>query len=460
MLLGREAKDIFGIEIPDYGCMESNITRWYNITSGNPPWMDEEDDIRTINFAQYVDDVTSGLVTLDLGIELPDTPRGKYLQGIANYLLKKLDGKVSDALGNAGIIFKPNGKNVSYCYPGSFIITDYDSNGDILGCMFVDMKKKGKKVYRKYEWHRYETVNDLELYHITNVAFKSESIGSRGKKCSLSEVEDWANLEEDVYLENVKHPLFAYYGNPKPNNINRDSPLSIPIWGNCEEELKMLDIAWSRKSTEIEDSKHMTFVPQQAIIYAEQHHIKLPRWMKGLQSSAGLMTDGKVDEHVATLLTEQRISDMNSDLALISTKLGYDQGFFVLDEKTGAVTATQIEADDQSTIRTIKNLRDPLRDALLQVLYATNKFADLYTTLPVEAWTEDIDTMREEITFNFGDITYNYEEDKASWWRYRIQGDCPPWKYYTMFEGMSEEDAKAMVEEAKPKETPGLFQEE
>ena len=144
---------------------------------------------------------------------------------------------------------------------------------------------------------------------------------------------------------------------------------------------------------------------------------------------------------------------------MISTKLGYDQGFFVLDEKTGMMTATQVEADDQSTIRTIKNLRDPLRDTIIKLLYGANVFIDIYhEEIPAEAWGRSYEEMRKSLAdaFNFGDITYSYEEDKMSWWKYRIQGDVPPWMYYVKFEGMSEEEAKAMVEEAQPKE-PTLF---
>ena len=118
------------------------------------------------------------------------------------------------------------------------------------------------------------------------------------------------------------------------------------------------------------------------------------------------------------------------------------------------VTATQIEADDQSTIRTIKNLRDPLRDAVIKLLYGVSKFADIYTNLPAEAWCATYESLKESLgdAFNWGDITYSYEEDKASWWKYRIQGDVPPWMYYVKFEGMSESDAKAMVAEATPKQ--------
>ena len=61
----------------------------------------------------------------------------------------------------------------------------------------------------------------------------------------------------------------------------------------------------------------------------------------------GVDADSTVYEHVSTLLTEQRIKDINSILAMISTKCGFSQGMFVLDEKTGMMTATQVEADDQ-----------------------------------------------------------------------------------------------------------------
>lgn len=460
VFLRRDAEKIFNVEIPPEGKIDGLIKTWYEITAGNPPWVDKDDDIKSINFAQFIDDVTSGLVTLDIGISLPDTPRGKYLQKIADYALEKMDGRVSDALGNAGIVFKPNGENVDFYKPGDFIITDWDSNHNPLGMIFVSKKHKGKKIYAKFEYHRFENTADGKVYAISNRAFVSESENSRGEPCKLGVVPEWEELEHDVFISDVGVPQFGYYGNPKPNFIERDSPFKIPIWENCTEELKALDIAWSRMRSEIEDSKHITIVPEQAIQYANGNGDKLPRFIKGLQMSGGI--DGQeVHEHVATVLTEQRIQDINSILALISTKLGFDQGFFVLNEKTGAITATQVEADDQSTIRTIKNLRDPLRDALIRMLYGANVFADLYTDIPKEPWTENFDAFKEEISgaFNFGDITYSYEEDKANWWKYRIQGDVPPALYYQKFEGMSEDEARAMVEAAQPKE-PRLFGEE
>lgn len=458
VFLRREASEVFNIELPGAGRIDGLVQEWYNITGGNPPWLDPDDDIVSINFAQFISDVTAGLVTLDLGVSLPDTPRGRYLQKIADYVLVKMDGRVSDALGNAGIVFKPNGTNVDFCYPGSFVITDWDSNNNPRGMLFISRKYKNKKVYTKFEYQRFEDVEDGVVFAISNRAYVSDSANGKGDPCSLKLVAEWAQLEPDVYVMGVEETMFSYYGNPKPNFIDRDSPMKIPIWANCLTELRDLDIAWSRKSTEAEDSKHITIVPEQAIKYAEANGIKLPRFMKGLQMSGGL-DNAQIHEHVSTLLTEQRIKDINSILAMISSKLGYDQGFFVLDEKTGMMTATQVEADDQSTIRTVKNLRDSLQDAVIKLLYGANVFADIYTNLPVEDWTSSYEKFKEELSnaFNWGDITYSYEEDKASWWKYRVQGDVPAWMYYVKFESMSEDEAKAMVEEAQPK-TPTLFE--
>lgn len=173
----------------------------------------------------------------------------------------------------------------------------------------------------------------------------------------------------------------------------------------------------------------------------------------------GVNDENMIHEHVATLLTEQRIKDINSILAMISTKCGFSQGFFQLDEKTGMMTATQVEADDQETIRTIKNIRDALEECIKQLLYGCNVMADLYSDTPPELW----ENLEESMVFNFGDITYNYQEDAANWWKYRIQGDVPAWMYYVKFEGMSEDEARQMIEEAKKEnepEEPDLFKNE
>lgn len=461
-LFKNKIEQEFNTDIQLSSVMEAYIAKCYNITAGKPFWLNPKDDVESINFAGYIDDVTAGLVTLDLGIDISGSGRAEYLQKQADYMLSVIHDKVSEGIGNCGLMFKPNGNTIDYIEPGCFAPTETDSNGNILGCVFQSQIERGGFVYTRLEWHRFEDAQNEDgtagrIYRITNYAYKTPNnqfsnwnLADPGKQCPLTEVKEWANIQPDIGIMNIQQPLYAYFKNPAPNRVDRTSALGVPIWANCIKELKDLDVSWSRKSSEVEDSKHMTFVSQSAIQYADEHNITLPRTVKGLEM--GIDADSTIHEHVSTLLTDQRIRDINSILAMISTKCGFSQGFFQLDEKTGMMTATQVEADDQETIRTIKNIRDALQNTILNLLYACNVMADLYSDTPPELW----ENLKEQISFSFGDITYSYEDDKANWWKYRIQGDVPPWMYYMKFEKMSEEESKAMVEEAQPKEE-GLF---
>ncbi len=467
-LFKKEIKEKFGANILLSSVMENWIAKYYNITSGNPDWNDKEDDIESINFAGFINDVTAGLVTLDAKIKMPDTPRGKLLQESADYVLQVLNDKVSEALGNAGLMFKPNGKNVDYVEPGNFAPTEKDSNGNILGCVFQDQRELGDYTYTRLEWHRFEDIDGNHLYRITNYAYKKKTgslgnnkaaseFGGIGKPCELSEVPDWANLEEDIALQNVEKPLFSYFKNPAPNRLDRTSSLGVPIWHNCLKELEDLDVAWGRKRGEVKDSKHITLLPESVIRYADNHKIKLPRFVRGMQMG-GSDKENQIHEHVATLLTEQRIKDINSILAMISMKCGFSQGFFVLDEKTGMMTATQVEADDQETIRTIKNIRDALQSCLENLFYALNVMADQYTTLPAEDWQ----TLRDGMNIAFQDITYNAEEDKMFDYQLSQNGYMPKYQFLVEHCKRTENEAKKMIAEAQeeqPKEE-SLFDEE
>lgn len=124
---------------------------------------------------------------------------------------------------------------------------------------------------------------------------------------------------------------------------------------------------------------------------------------------------------------------------------------FVIDEKTGMVTATQVESDDRRTIQLIKDVRDAMQNCLDDLFYSQSVFADLYGLAPVGDY---------EPQYDFGDITYNEEEDRARNLTLANSGYIPKWQYLVRFEGYSEEDAKVAVQEASGSQEKGLFGEE
>ena len=250
--------------------------------------------------------------------------------------------------------------------------------------------------------------------------------------------------------ESLDGPMFGVFVTPQANNVDKSTPLGLPVYAEALEELKDLDIAYSRMTGEIHDSERIVLADDRLLSPAGTPVNKmtpgaaatthLPKYVRNVYGEGA---DTFYQEINPTLNTEVRVNGINALLSQIGYKAGFSNGYFVFDQKTGMVTATQVESDDRRTIQYIKDVRDQLEKCMDAVYYALSVYADLYGESPAGEY---------EVTYDFGDITYNREEDRARWWGYVTAGKVPAWMYFVKFEGFSEEDAKAMVEEATPKE--------
>ena len=249
----------------------------------------------------------------------------------------------------------------------------------------------------------------------------------------------------------MKQTLFGVFRTPQANNIDMDSPYGLPIFSEAVQELRDLDIAYSRNSKEIKDSKRMVLLDADRLFpYPKSGEIdrnSLPDYVKIVSNDTSGASD-VYHEINPTLNTDTRLTGINALLSQIGYKVGFSNGYFVFNESTGTQTATQVEADQQRTIQFIKDIRDKLESCLDGLIYALDVFASLYNLAPRGKY---------EITYGFGDITYNVEEDRTRWWGYVQAGRVPAWIYFVKFEGMTKEEAKAMTAEAQP-QTPKLFE--
>lgn len=461
----RDAEKEFDVNSIESAIMEAAIQEWSNIYQGKPPWAD--DDIESFNFAKKLCNETARLTTLDLKINIDGSARADWLQEIANKFIVKMQlEEFEKACAFGHIVIKPNGNSIDYIMPWEYVPTDVDDNGNINGAIFFDRynDEDGKWYYTRMEYHRFEEVNKDEekAYVITNKTYRSAGKDGLGMPYDMKKTK-WSWMQEELAIGNIDKPLFSILKMPVANNIDISSPLGCSIFSNAEKELKNLDIAHTRLGDEIFDSQKKVFMGDMLTSY-EGMKVKsrispngavdktgkvLPRYVHILP---GTETGNEYHEINPEMKTTERIEGINHFLNLVGVKCGYSTGQFVLDGRTGHVTATQVEADDRETIQFIKQIRDVFQDATDNMLYAANAIADIYNITPVGAY---------EVTYGFGDITYNWEEDRARHWGYVVQQKYPLWRYYVKFEGMSEEEAKAIVEEAKGenKQT-GLFEEE
>lgn len=463
MIFKRQAEEDFNVESVVSPEMESKIAECANIYRGTPYWVNADDNVKTINFAKAICSETARLATLAIGIQIDGSARAAWLQEQIDKIYFQIRHWVEYGMAYGTIILKPNGKGLDIFTAMDFIITDCDNEG-IYGIVFKDSYSENDKYYTRFEYHRFVEVKDGENtyypYYISNRAYVSRSAKSVGDPIALSRTK-WSDLlpETPPILkannEKIDGPMFGILRTPQANNLDISSPLGLPIYAEAIEELKDLDVAYSRNVGEIFDSEKIILVDDRLMLKSGQNlknsrisDIKLPHY------AINVFGDGAENfyrEIVPSLNTDTRITGINNLLSFVGFKCGYSNGYFVLDEKTGMVTATQVEADDRRTIQLIKDVRDKLESCLDGAIYALNVYADLYGLAPAGNY---------EITYDFGDITYNREEDRARWWQYVVQGKVPAWMYFRKFEGLSEEDAKAMVQEAQPKNGPRMFEEE
>ena len=463
MIFKKQAEEDFQVKEITSQQMKDVISRCADMYRGIPSWVSAEDNIKTINFAKAVCSETARLTTLGIKIQIGGGARGTWLQEQIDKVYFNLRHWVEYGCAYGTVIVKPNGSGFDVFTPFDFMITESDSNGNITGIIFKDSYADNDKYYTRLEYHRFvETQTEAGTaypYYITNRAYMSHSAQSLGDPIALSRTK-WADLLEGsgpiikTSGEQLDGPMFGVFRTPQANNVDLGTALGLPIYADAIEEMKDLDVAYSRNAGEIFDSEKIILADDRLMYDSGSNlktrgsaDVKLPHYVKNV---FGQTTEEFYQEINPQLNTDTRLSGINALLSQIGYKCGFSNGYFVFNEATGIQTATGVEAEQQRTVQLVKDVRDKLEACLNGAVYAMSVYADLYSLAPAGTY---------EIVYDFGDITYNREEDRARWWQYVTQGRVPAWMYFATFEGMTKAAGLGMTSEVE-KQYSGLFEED
>lgn len=471
MFSKNQAEKDFRTDVIESPVMEAMIQKCANIYRGTPYWVNGENGIKTINFAKSVCSETARLATLAIGIQIDGSARATWLQEQIDKVYFQIRHWVEYGCAYGTVFIKPNGTGFDMFTPLDVALTDYD-NQEIRGIIFKDQYADGDKYYTRLEYHRFvDSVIDgvkVSPYYISNRAYVSTTADSIGKPIAMSKTK-WAGLMEDTppilkgNNESLEGPMFGVFRTPQANNLDLNTVFGLPIYAEAIEELKDLDVAYSRNAGEIFDSEKIILADDRLLMpdgtpiknrnekYNENRkkEMKLPHYVKNV---FGQDEKEFYQEINPQLNTDTRITGINALLSQLGYKIGFSNGYFVFNESSGIQTATGVEAEQQRTIQFIKDVRDKLESCLDGAIYAMNVYADLYGLAPVGAY---------EVNYDFGDITYNYQEDKQTWLSYVNTGRVPFWYYLVKFEGFSKKEAKALADEAQQQQQDsGLFGDE
>ncbi len=430
--------------------MKDSISLWRDIYIGESPWIVEDNNkvyglfrssaerVKSLNMGKLVASELARLSTLDIDIQVTGSSRATYLQDIINKFRFKLREKLEFGIALGGLFFKPNPTGVDFVTPYNYIPISFDGNDNVTSIIFIDKILKGKDIYVRGEYHNFTE----ELYTIKNKAFICKNGSYDMKEINLESVPEWSELQPEFTLSGLERPLFAQFKMPGSNNIDMFSPLGVSCYSNAVDQLEDLDIAYTRMVDEIYSSNKILFLSQFAIDESGKKSSydkpALPNYVRGLE--LGVNAESTVHEHNPVIQTDIRKNGINLLLSFIGYACGFSNGYFQFNERTGLVTATQIEADEQRTVQTIADIRQELEESINNLIYALDEFATIYGTAPSGIY---------ETNFYFKDITANFDEDRKRNIDLVKDKMIPKWKYLVEFEGYTEEDAKLMVYEAE-----------
>lgn len=437
----QKSEKIFDFEYPIRVEMEEVITKCANVYAGQPVWIqEEEEELQTGKVAKIICSEVARLVTLGLEVSITGGSRAEWLQSQIDTLFEdaRLRAYIEYCMAYGTLAFKPNGEYIDIFKPNEFIVTK-ELNGQVKGIVFIFKEHDKKKHYTRLEYHSLEE----DKVVVRNEAYVGNKELDLKRSIKLEDVEAWSDIEEE--WEYGASQLFAILKVAEANNIDSESALGLPIFANSLNELENFDIGYSRWAQEIFDSEKIVLLDSDRMLSAgkkfspsgmdkQRKLMKLPHYVRNV------MGDGTADfyqEINPQINTPVRLEGLNFLLSLIGYKCGFSGGYFNLNEKTGMVTATQVEADDRRTIELIKDNRQALEDCLDSLISALNTMADAYE---IEG-SGDGDY---QVAYNFADITYNLEEDRNRWYSYVISGQIPFWYFLVKFEGMTEEEAKEL----------------
>lgn len=366
------AKD-FNIDISTSDEMLSAIEKWSNIYNGKMPWLNEE--VKSLHVAKTICEKVAKAVTIELKTKVDD----KEINKIYQRFIKNIRINTEYALGKGGIFFKPfysNGKiKVSCIQADKFLPTKFDSTGELLGAIFIDQITKGKDVYTRLEYQELEDT----ILTIKNKAYKTTVHNSSvlGNQIALSQVREWADIQEETEINNINRLLGGYFRIPIANPIDNTSPVGVAIFANAIDTLKEIDKQFSRTLWEYEGSELAIDVDETAFKKDKDGNDILPKGKKRLYRKIDFGDEKTWNVFSPAIRDTSLFNGLNELLRQCESQCGLAFGTISKIENIEK-TATEIKSSKQDYYVTVSDIQGALQSALEDLIYSIDVLMSLY----------------------------------------------------------------------------------
>ena len=441
-------KSALNIDVAISSNMVKAITLWEKIYENKADWL-KKDEIESLELGASIANEFTRLTTLEMKTEITGSARGIFLNEQYKKVLENLNENLE--IGNAvgGLIFKPYVKNnklyVDLVKGSCFYPTEFNSSGDIIAGIFTSQITKGDIIYTRLEYHKfYEKPLENNInYIIKNIAYKSNSNSILGTNIRLSEIEEWANIQEETGIQYIEKPLFSYYKPPIANNIEPESPVGVSVYVRAVDLIKKADKQLGRIDWEYEASEKAVYVDELATKPTQSKDKKKSFAVNKLKGrlyktlNTGTEKSDFFKDYSPEIRDEALWRGLNKILQRIEFNVGLAYGTLsepnIVDK-----TATEIKASKQRSYATVSKMQENLQKALENLIYAMDVLTTLYNLAPQGNY---------EVSFNWDDsLIVDTEREQTLQMQEVTAGLRSKIKYIMFRYGLTEEQARQELE--------------
>lgn len=395
------------------------IKRWVNIYEGKPYWRSRK--VKGDNLAAAMVSELSKKATIELTSEI----LSENLDPIAeshSRLVKSSRDYIEQLLVQGSGLMVPiyledeedGVVDVTYIPATHFNPLKFNHKDELVEVEIFELAEHKGVTYTRVETHVYDRYSrshtvDNQLFKGDLVSLETQRTGSGVK---LSEVPEFASIEETVTIKNVSRPLFVYVKTPYTNNININSKLGVSIYAKVEESLREYDEVYTTYITELKGTKLRLDMPEEiaeGILESEPsdsvlRDIIYPIPVGGEEELTTLASNKIIGVYSPGIREEKYSAGMEKILRQIERNAGFSYGA-LSEVNFVAKTATEIKIGQQTTESTVADIQSKYEEALRDIAQAMFELALYY-----EEVSGDFDK-NVDLSINWGDSIVDGDEN-------------------------------------------------
>lgn len=334
----------------------------------------------------------SVLATTEMEVNCGTGVRADWIMEQIRPLLRNMQRAVQLAAAGGELVIRPyiSGQTIQFdlVQAGRFFPTRIGDNGKPEAGFFCDYYDCRKGKFLRIESFDYKD----GVLSITNKAYRNQG-DVLSKEIPLNSVDKWAHIKPAFTVHNVSGPLFGVIRMPFANTVDDTSPLPISLYANALDNMKEFDTTYTEFLYEFHSGKRKRIVERNAIrpskpIDKSPGGVPVGLTYRDMTTDTYLVIDPDeqakpFDDYTPTIRSQDYLTGLKTILSIIENQCYLSPGTLAIDERTGAVTATQVISNDRTTYNTCNAVQQQgIEEGLLDAIRACDVLADLYELAP------------------------------------------------------------------------------